>query len=224
MTKRSVPIAAVVAILAVAFVIANHWRGELQRVQTKANAATGSPVEPASSEAQVVAGGTQGSRSPSESPSTGTVTIDAADEAPTDSVPAQQQLAELVAGIDPLLGDKNLIVRAQDPGTKGLGLGDVEQRFRTEATDPRWSEQMESKIIDQVSRVSGLGLVRFDAECRATICRIKLFYPPRTNPLSSLDRLKPLGTQLGFDDIVEAATIGEDGVPVSLLYLQRDGA
>jgi hypothetical protein len=223
-TKRSVHIAAVVAVLVVAFVIANQWRGEPQRVQPKANATTGSPVESASSGARVVAGGTQGSRPPSESPSTGTATIDGADTVPTDSVPAQQQLAELVAGIDPLLGDKNLIVRARDPGTKGLGLGDVELRFRTEGTDPTWSKQMESQIIDQVSRISGLGLVRFDAECRATICRVKLFHPPGTNALSALDQLKPLGRQLGFDKIVEAATIGEDGVPVSLLYLRRDGA
>jgi hypothetical protein len=54
-------------------------------------------------------------------------------------------------------------------------------------------------------------LVRFDAECRETICGTKLIYPPRTNPRSSLEQPKPLATQLGFDDIVEAATIGEDG-------------
>jgi hypothetical protein len=223
-TKRSVRIASVVAVLVVAFVIANQWRGEPQRGQPKANTTTGAPEEPASSGAQVVVRGTQDSRSASESPSARTSTVDDADEAPKDSVSAQQNLAELVGGIDPLLSDRNLIVRAQDPATKGPGLADVELRFRTEGTDPTWSKQMESKILDQVSRISGLGLVRFDAECRETICRIKLFHPPRTNPLSALEQLKPLGTQLGFDNIVEAATIGEDGVPVSLLYLQRDGA
>jgi hypothetical protein len=117
-----------------------------------------------------------------------------------------------------------VIVRAQDPATKGAGLEDAELRFRTEGTDAAWSKQMEAQILDQVSRVIGLGLVRFDAECRETICRLKLFHPPGTNALSSLEQLKPLAKQLGFSNIVEAATIGEDGVPMSLLYLQRDGA
>jgi hypothetical protein len=145
--------------------------------------------------------------------------IEGADETPNDSVPAQQNFAQLVAGIDPSLGDKNVIVRAQDSATKRPDLEDVELRFRTEGTDPTWSKQMESQIVDQVSRISGLGLVRFDAECRETICRMKLFYPSGTNALSSLDQLKPLARQLGFDNVVEAATIGEDGVPMSLLYL-----
>ena len=81
---------------------------------------------------------------------------------------------------------------------------------------------MESQILAQVSQVSGLNLVTFDAECRQTICRIRLFYPPGTNALSSSERLKPLAGQLGFDHAVQAATIAEDGVPMSLLYLQRE--
>jgi hypothetical protein len=150
--------------------------------------------------------------------------VERADEAPKDSVPARQDFKELVEGIDPSLGNKNVIVRAPDPATNGPDLADVELRFRTEGTDPTWSRRMESQILDQVSQVSGLSLVTLDAECRETICRVKLFYPARTNALSSLDQLKPIAKQLGFGHIVQAATIGEDDVPMSLIYLQREDA
>ncbi len=219
MNKRTVLIASIVAVLVVGLVIANQWRSEPQRVESEAIATTASPVQRAGGEVDLAVGDAHDSRAPSESLPAEPVAIDGADEAPKESVPARQPFEELVAGIDPSLGDKNVIVRAGDPATKAPDLAEAETQFRTESTDPTWSKQMESQIVDQVSRLSGLGLVRFDAECRETICRIKLFYPPGTNALSSLEQLKPLATQLGFHDIVEAATIGEDGVPMSLLYL-----
>jgi hypothetical protein len=220
---RSVRIGSVVAVLVVALVIANQWRGQPQLLPPKPSAATGSSVESASSGIPVTAGGAQDSRSPSESPSAAPSTIGGADGAPQNSVPALQELEEVVEGIDPSLVGKNLILPARDPATKGPGLVGVEQKFKQEGTDPLWSRRMESQILDQVARVSGLSLVTLNAECRETICRVKLVYPPRTNALSSLEQLKPLAKQLGFGDIVEAATIGEDGVPMSLVYLQREG-
>jgi len=51
--------------------------------------------------------------------------------------------------------------------------------------------------------------------------RVKLFYPPGTNALSSLEKLRPIAQPIGFDHVVEVATLGEQGVPISLLYFQR---
>ena len=95
----------------------------------------------------------------------------------------------------------------------------MELRFRTEHP-AEWARPMESQLADQLSRINGLGLVRFDAECRQTLCRLKLFHPAGTNPVPLLQELKLVGAQLGFDHVAGAATMGEEGVPMSLLYLR----
>jgi hypothetical protein len=220
--ERSVWIGSVVAALIVALVLVNQWRGRARDIPANANAAAEAPGVPVSSTPRIP--GAQDSRTASEASVTAALASEDTGEAPQDAVPAEQDLEALVRGIDPLLGNRNLIVRAPDPATDGPGLVDIERRFQTEGTDPAWSERMESQILDTVSRVGGLNLITFDAQCRETVCRIKLFYPPRTDALSSLEQLKPLATQLGFGRIVEAATIGEDGAPMALLYLQREGA
>ena len=217
--KRSVQIGSVVAVLLVALVIANQWRDRPQPSPRETNVTT---PELASSRIPAAVRGTEVPR-PSEPPSAATSAIESADEAPTDSPPAEEELKELVEGIDPLLADKNVIVRAPT-SPNGPSLADVELRFRTETADPTWSTQMESQILDQVSQVRGLSLVTLEAECRETICRLKLVYPPGTNALSSSEQWRPVARQLGFGQIVEAATLAEDGVPMSLLYLQRDPA
>jgi hypothetical protein len=152
------------------------------------------------------------------------LTIEDADEGLEHSVATEQDLTELVGGIDPLLRDRNLITRPRDSTRTAYDLEDMELRFSAEGTDPTWSNWMEARILGQVSQVTGLGLVALDAECRETICRIKLFHPPGADALSSLDKLKPIGKQIGFGHGVEVATIGEDGVPISLLYFLREDA
>lgn len=221
MTRRSVQFGSAVAVLLVALAIASQWHDRPQSPSPETSATTGRRVEPASSGTPIAVGGTEESRSPSELSSAAVSAIHDAGEAPPESAPAQQDFKELVASIDPLLGDKNVIVRAP-ASPNAPSLADAEQRFRTEGADPAWSKQMQSQILDQVSQLSGLSLVTLEAECRETICRLKLFYPPRTNALSAMEQLKPVARQLGFGQIVEAATLAEDGVPMSLLYLQRD--
>jgi len=223
MTRRSVQFGSAVAVLLVALAIASQWRDRTQSSPPETRATTGRRVEPAGGGTPVAVAGTEVSQSPSAPSSAAVSAIHDADAAPPESAPAQQNFKELVAGIDPLLGDKNVIVRAPT-SPNGPSLADAEQRFRTEGADPAWSKQMQSQILDQVSQLSGLRLVTLEAECRETICRLKLFYPPRTNALSSLEQLKPVARQLGFGQIVEAATLAEDGVPMALLYLQRDAA
>jgi len=222
--KRSVRIGSLVAMLIVALAMTYRWRGSPDGVSSEADGVPRDSVEVAGSETGVASGAMQDSRSPSEPSSAAVSVAERTDDLP-DGAATEQDLRKLVEGIDPLLGQRNLIVRAPDPAARNApGLVDMELQFRTEGTDAEWSRRMESRIFDQVSQVSGLRLVTLEAECRETICRIKLFYPPNANALSSLEQLKPLATQLGFSHMVEAATIEENDVPMSLLYLQREAA
>ncbi|HUF72279.1 MAG TPA: hypothetical protein VMR74_05205 [Gammaproteobacteria bacterium] len=223
MIKRSVRIGSVVAVLIAALAITYQWRGSPDGVPSETDGTPGDSVVVARSETGVALGAMQEYRAPSEPSSAAVLPAERADDFPN-GAPTEQDMRELVEGIDPLLGQTNLIVRAPDAAGEAPGLVDMELQFRTEGTDTDWSRLMESRIFDQVSQVSGISLVTIEAECRETICRIKLFYPPNANALSSLEQLKPLATQLGFSHVVEAATIDENDVPMSLLYLQREAA
>lgn len=133
----------------------------------------------------------------------------------------EAELHDLVSGIDPLLANANVIMRAPKAGTVAPSVVDLERRFQTEGTDPTWSTSMASRLLSQVSGIRGLQLVNLDAECRATVCRLKLTYPPGTNALEALAQLGPLQTELGFSHAVEAATLDAGASPISLVYLQR---
>ncbi len=222
MNKLPVHIASVVALLVVVVVIVNQWSSPSERSPTERDAATRSDVEAARTGARVAAGETRDSQSPTESPPSTTFATEDADEVSGQSVSAPEDFGVLVERIDPLLRERNLIVRSPDLEQNGPSLEDVESRFSTEGVDADWSDSMEARILDQISQVTGLGLVALDAECRETICRVKLFYPTGTDALSSLDNLKPIARRIGFGDAVEVATIGEAGVPISLLYFLRE--
>jgi hypothetical protein len=115
-----------------------------------------------------------------------------------------------------------VIVRAPDPKQTGPGFEELESRFGTERADPSWSPGMEARILEEVSLVDGLKLASLEAECRATICRLKLFHSAGTNALSSLGKLVPMATPSGFDHVARVATLDETGVPISLLYFRRE--
>jgi hypothetical protein len=101
---------------------------------------------------------------------------------------------------------------------------ELETQFAAETADPKWSNAAEAEILGRVAQVAGLELVSLEAECRATICRVKLFHPPGTKVRSSLDTLKIHAEEIGFGHTAEVATLGDDGVPISVFYLQRKGA
>jgi len=124
--------------------------------------------------------------------------------------------------IDPLLRDANLIVRRTNSTGTQRGLGELETRFSSEGRDPSWSASTESRILSEVAQVANLAVTSHEVECRETICRLKLFYPIGTDTLSSAGRFEPLADVLGFDDSTQVVTLGETGVPMSLVYFQRD--
>lgn len=208
---RSILIASVAVLLALVLVIGSRWREQPKRSGIELDAATVAlkvavPVAPITPS------------SPRESlPATPQPATTLASEVPHDST----DLGAVVERIDPLLRERNVIMRAPDSKQAGPGFVELESRFGTETADPTWSRGMEARILDQVAQVNGLKLVSLEAECRATICRVKFFHPAGTNALSSLTKLVPMATAIGFSGVAQVATLDGKGVPISLLYFQR---
>lgn len=210
---RSILIASVAVLLALVLVIGRQWRERPNGSATELDAATAA-LEDAAPVAPIAPSRPQYALPPTVQPAT-----TPASEVPHDST--EEDLGAVIAGIDPLLRERNVITRAPDPKQRGPGFVELELRFGTETADPSWSRGMEARILGQVAQVNGLKLVSLEAECRATICRVKFFHPAGTNALSSLPKLVPMATAIGFSDVAQAATLDEKGVPMSLLYFQR---
>jgi len=214
--KQPIVIALVAACVAVALVLAIQWRVRSERAPVAPVGTTQARAEDNRSGAAI----SQGATPPASSPSP-VAAQDAA--APlNESITSEEDFEAAVARIDPSLIGRNLIQRAGDPASDGPAFDEVDERFSAESVDAGWSDGMEARILDQVAQIPNLGLASIEAECRQTICRVKLFYPPGTNALSSLEKLRPIARQIGFARVVEVATLGEQGVPISLLYFVRD--
>jgi hypothetical protein len=210
----------VAVFLVVAIVIASRWPGSPEQppidelapiravdepgVADSANGEATSEVQPATDAPSSAARGT--------------------DEASAEPSPPEPDFKELVEGVDPLLRERNVIVRSVNQEQTAPRFEELESRFAAEGNDASWSDGMEAQILDQVSQIAGLRLVSVEAECRETVCRLKLFYPAGTNSLASLEQFRPIASRIGLGQVVEVATIGDDGVPVSLLYFVRQGA
>jgi hypothetical protein len=60
----------------------------------------------------------------------------------------------------------------QDPGLDG-----IDQAFAAEPVDPSWATGMEGNILGQLAQAN-LQLVTMQVECRTSLCRVQLIYPP----------------------------------------------
>jgi hypothetical protein len=213
--KRTAYLPFVIALLIV--VIAAQWHARRADPTAETNAAPpAGVVDPGAGRA---AGETQISE-PTPSRSIEPAPAGNAEPTPT-SASADTDFKEVVEGIDPALEDRNLIVRGQDQRPPVPDLVNLELRFSEEGADPAWSNEAKRKILDQVAQLSGLGLATLDAECRETICRVKLFFPPGAKPVLSFDALQPIAKQVGLPYFVQVATAGEQGVPMSLWYFWK---
>jgi hypothetical protein len=210
---RSILVASVVVLLAVVLVIGSRWRDATNRDAVEPDAAAADSQE-AGSVARTTPPSPQEALPPAVEPTT-TLASEITGDSP------DEDLSAVIAGIDPLLRERNVIVRAPDPKQTGPGFVGLESRFGTESADPSWSPGTEARILEQVAHVDGLKLVSLEAQCRATICRLKLFHPAGTNALSPLGKLVPMATAIGFSHVVQVATLDQNGVAISLLYFQR---
>jgi len=221
---KPVHVVLAIALLTAAFLAANHWRGP---------SATSPTTTAAAPENDGIARGVrrarnEGIEAPASAAEPSAVPAPAAAGNAALQLAAErtvQDLAAVASGIDPQLRDRNLIApRRANDGPDGPAFLELQSQFDAETADPGWSSAAEARILGRISQIDGLELVSLNAECRATICRVKLFHPPGTKMRSSLDALKLPADEIGFGDATEVATLGDDGVPISVLYLQRKGA
>jgi len=88
-----------------------------------------------------------------------------------------------------------------------------------EDRDPSWSAAMEARILGQLAQSPGLAVSSVEADCRQTICRLRLIHPigGRARPAQLNTLLETLGFLPRLD-----STFGEvDGLPVTTVYLHR---
>jgi hypothetical protein len=213
MANKPILIVSAVALLSGVVLIASEWRGEPEGTPAEPDAAARG-LEDAPTDGRGPVPEMQAARSPGATPATNALPA----ELSQDTASQDQDPRALMAGIDPLLRDRAVIM----PTRTGPGFAEIESRFRGETADPRWSSGMEARILGEVAQIPGLKLVSLEAQCRATICRVKLFHPAGTKPLLLSDNLEPIAKQIGFAHAIEVATLGEDGVPISLLYFQGE--
>ena len=221
--RRATLVVSAVAVATAVLLIAHQRRTPSETSAMAPHDATRGAAEEAPTGPVMTTRETRNPESPTAAPGNTTFPAEAA-PASGEPAPAEQDLGALVAGIDPLLVERNVIVRKQDPAQSGPEFVELEQRFSIEVADEDWSNGMEARILTEVSQITDLKLVSLDAECRQTVCRLKFFHPSGTNALSALDKLKPIAKEIGFGHVVEVATLGADGVPISLLYFEREGA
>jgi len=115
-----------------------------------------------------------------------------------------------------------------DNGSGEFRLEDYERRFARESRDPEWSSAMESRILSEISLMSGLAANLIQVDCRATRCRLELTLPAassiRPTELIALSDDGPkfgLAEQAGLDTDLVLVTGSVPGQVVFLAYLRR---
>jgi hypothetical protein len=79
---------------------------------------------------------------------------------------------------------------------------------------------MEERILGQLSQSTGLAVSSIEVDCRQSICRIRLIYPPgRRGSPAQLDTL--LST-LGFEPRIDFTFGAVNALPVTTAYLRSN--
>jgi hypothetical protein len=211
------PVALSMLLLAAALLIA-HWSSRSEGPPTDTGA--GHQGSEASGSDRPVAAKAATDSESSRTPSSAAAIV----EAQPATLRTAEDLAAVAESIDPQLRNRSLLSpRRRNSGHDGLGFVELQYQFDAETADAKWSSAAETRILGRIAQIAGLELVSLNAECRTTICRVKLFHPPGTQVRSALDALKVSPDELGFGQAAEVATLGDDGVPISVLYFQRKG-
>lgn len=104
------------------------------------------------------------------------------------------------------------------------GPAEAELRFRGEGKDPRWSRQTENRLLTLVSQLDALALSRLEADCRETMCRLLLVYPPGIEPTYTIRQIYERIDELGLGPML-AETRAEAGDLRTLsVFLRRRAA
>lgn len=98
---------------------------------------------------------------------------------------------------------------------------EVEQRFALEQRDAAWSDTAESGILGILSLIPDLGLVQVDVECRVTLCRLRLLFPPGTETTFAIRSIYALSDSIGLGPVSADTRIDSGNLPLLRLFLRR---
>ena len=100
---------------------------------------------------------------------------------------------------------------------------DHEDRFIAQTKDPDWAISMENEIYARVSLIPEFSATTLDAECRESMCRLKVYFPPSTSAIIAFYRqIQPMLRDLNHDSQVAASTLAEEPVQSTIVYLTFD--
>ncbi len=70
-----------------------------------------------------------------------------------------------------------------------LASSDLKVAFRLQSRDSEWADSTEAMILKRLAEVPGLRLADLGAQCRDTVCRIRLAFPTMEYPEATGNRL-----------------------------------
>jgi hypothetical protein len=101
------------------------------------------------------------------------------------------------------------------------GPAEAELRFRGEGKDPLWSRQTENGLLTMISQLDALALSRLEADCRESMCKLLLVYPPGIEPIYTIRQIYERADGLGLGPVL-AETRAEAGELRTLsVFLRR---
>lgn len=136
--------------------------------------------------------------------------------------PPQQRTAESRADgaedpepVEAIPGIKGFEIPAENPLVREV------RRFVAENVDSAWSADMELRIFNEISQVSGLQIASLSVQCRATMCGVLLVHSDSDNPIIEFPQLRDLGETLGLARQMGFTGFAEDGTLFTAIYVDR---
>ena len=94
------------------------------------------------------------------------------------------------------------------------------ERFAAQAPDFEWGALVEAVIYRRVSQLADFPVTTLRAECRETMCRLVVYYPPDTNAMLAFSsRIVNMTRDLETVSVFAESTMPDDVVQSTIVYL-----
>ena len=99
-------------------------------------------------------------------------------------------------------------------------LAEARSRFEAEDGDPAWSATTEARLLGLIAELERLALYRHAVDCRESLCRLELLFPPGAAPIDALRQLYRRVAELGLAPVLAEPETGPG--PLTLwVFLRR---
>jgi hypothetical protein len=153
----------------------------------------------------------------------------------TESLPALPATSLEASGLrrdeDPALAESEPVditdagtASAAEPADAPVGWPSFPQAtraFDAETVDPGWSDAAEARILSNLSLIANLGLLDVEAECRESLCRVRLLFPAGAQPIYALRRIFDFAREIGLQPLASEQDIDAGDLPVLRMFLRR---